>query len=135
MPPALLDEVREWLARARTDLRAAHMLVSGASPALSVACFLCQQAAEKSLKAFLAWEQTAFRKTHVIEELVRTCAALDASFTSLLPAGAVLTPYATEFRYPGGRAEPTGTEADEAIRLAEQTLDFVLARLPEELRR
>ena len=40
--------------------------------------FHAQQAAEKALKAFLAWHGV-FRKTHSLEELGRQCVALEAT--------------------------------------------------------
>lgn len=130
MAPELRDEVVEWLSRVRADLYGAEVLSSVDPPALGVACYLCQQAAEKALKAFLTWMQTPFRRTHDIEELLRSCITLDPTFGLLLPAGATLTPYAFEFRYPGGRAEPTPEEAREALRLAREVVGFALDRLP-----
>lgn len=124
----------EWLDRVRADLRGAEVLLSIEPPVLGIACYLCQQAAEKALKAFLTWKQTPFRRTHDIEELVRSCAALDPAFVSLFPPGATLTPYSFEFRYPVGRSEPTPEEAREALRLAQTIVCFVLDRFPQELR-
>ena len=37
----------------------------------------CQQAAEKSLKAFLTWHERAFRRTHELEELGEDYRAID----------------------------------------------------------
>ena len=47
----LSDETRAWLLRAAEDLAAAAVLTAPAT--LRSALFHCQQAAEKSLKAFL----------------------------------------------------------------------------------
>ena len=58
----LLDETRQWLAKAHSDLRAAEVAI-GADLA-EVAVYHCQQAAEKALKAFLVFRQEPFRKTH-----------------------------------------------------------------------
>jgi hypothetical protein len=68
---ALVAETRSWLVKAEKDLRAAqHGL--GASPALlEDAAFHCQQAIEKTLKAFLTWHGRPFRKTHNLIELAR----------------------------------------------------------------
>ena len=40
-----------------------------------------------------------------------------------------LDPYATRFRYPGGPLAPPVSEAETALRLAEQIVNFVRARL------
>ena len=41
-----------------------------------------------------------------------------------------LTPYATEFRYPGDLLEPEKEDAEEAIEMATQIYSFVLQNLP-----
>jgi HEPN domain-containing protein len=48
-------ETREWLDKAGEDLASARVLID--SGHVSNALFFCQQAAEKSLKAFLTWHQ------------------------------------------------------------------------------
>lgn len=72
-----LDETHAWLARARSDLQAAKLLING--NAYAEALFHCQQAAEKALKAFLTFHQKPFRKTHVLGELSTVCQAIDGS--------------------------------------------------------
>lgn len=69
----LLDETRKWVQNAQHDLRAAELC---ANEVPSEALFHCQQAAEKYLKAYLTWNQAAFRKTHDLEELVAACSGL-----------------------------------------------------------
>lgn len=131
--PERCAEAREWLVRAQHDLLAAHALL-GTKPTLSdVAVYHCQQAAEKALKAFLFWHDTPFRKTHDLEELGVQCVALDASLDSLLDKTSTLTPYAWQFRYPGPAAEPTTSQAAEAVLLAEEVLKAVVQRLPPEV--
>jgi len=46
-------------------------LLEADAPLPGVAAFHAQQAAEKSLKAFLYWHEVPFRKTHELEELGR----------------------------------------------------------------
>jgi hypothetical protein len=45
----------------------------------------------------------------------------------------VLTPYATEFRYPSDIVEPDVSEAEEALTMAESVLSFVIKLLPDKL--
>ncbi len=64
-----LEDARAWLAKAAADLRAADLEV--ATPEADLfedVAFHAQQAAEKALKAFLAWKDEPFRKTHSIED-------------------------------------------------------------------
>ena len=46
--------VRSWLTKAHSDLRSACALMALAEPATDTAIYHCQQAAEKSLKGYLA---------------------------------------------------------------------------------
>jgi HEPN domain-containing protein len=114
---ARADLTRQWLQKADHDLRTVER-VADVAELRDVAVFHCQQAAEKSLKAFLTWHSQEFRKTHLLQELVRQCMTIDADFSTLAPAAATLTPHAVEFRYPTGLIEPTSDDAEEALRLA-----------------
>jgi HEPN domain-containing protein len=49
LDPALLAEVKGWLKRAASDLRAAELAREAAPPLLDTAVFHCQQTAEKAL--------------------------------------------------------------------------------------
>jgi HEPN domain-containing protein len=66
--------------KAELDLRAAaHEMSAPAETLWGDVMFHAQQAAEKAMKAFLAWHDAPFRKTHNLEELGRQCVALDAT--------------------------------------------------------
>jgi len=132
---ARAEDVRAWLQKAALDLRAAEHETSAAEPGLwADIAFHAQQAAEKSLKAFLAWHDAPFRKTHNIEELGRACVALDATLRTTVDRAVPLTEYAWKFRYPGEPGEPTREEAEAALAAARELLGVVLSRLPEEVR-
>ena len=77
-----------------------------------------------------------FPKTHDIEDLVEQAAKLNPGFQQLAQPAAVLTPYVSAFRYPGGADEPMPTreEFDEALQHAQAIYDFVLNLLPAEER-
>lgn len=127
-------DLQAWLRRAQGDLRAAEIDLA-AEPALSGdAAFHCQQAAEKSLKAFLTWHDVPFRRTHDLAELGRQCVSLDKSLGSVCRRAEVLTAYAWVFRYPGDAEEPTRQEVEEARALAREVHESVVARLPGEIR-
>jgi hypothetical protein len=78
-------ETREWLGKAAEDLASAQVLID--SNHFSGALFFCQQAAEKSLKAFLTWHERTFRRTHDLEELGKDCQAIDGTLAALLDEG------------------------------------------------
>ena len=70
---ARMAETREWLARVSEDIASARVLADAGHP--SNALFFCQQAAEKSLKAFLTWHDRPFAKTHDLEASAGAVAA------------------------------------------------------------
>lgn len=89
-----------------------------------------QQAAEKALKALLAWHDVPFRKTHNLAELGRQCVTLDATLGAVAGQAAPLTEYAWRFRYPGEPCEPQRAEVEEALATARSIYEAVLIRLP-----
>jgi len=130
MSPEVAREVSEWRRKAEIDLAAAASLLQGERSFPSVAVFLCQQAAEKMLKAYLTWRATRFGPVHDLRRLGELCAAHDPDFAELREAGEVLTPYAVAVRYPGRAPDPAPDEAEAALRLAKRVVEFVAERLP-----
>ncbi len=130
--PVRAAEVRAWLGKAANDVRGAEIDLDASPPLIEDALFHCQQAAEKSLKAFLAWHDRAFRKTHSIEEIGAACVAIDGTLESLVDRAAPLSEYAWAFRYPGDPEVPSLVEARDALALAREVHGAILARLPPE---
>lgn len=130
MPPELAREIREWRRKAEIDLGAAEVLLRGERTFPSVAVFLCQQAMEKMLKAYLTWRATPFGPIHDLRRLRELCATHEPAFDELREAAEVLTPYAVAVRYPGCVADPGPEEASEALRMATMVIVFVRGRLP-----
>ncbi len=132
---ARIEDVRAWLRKADLDLRAAaHAMSAPEAGFSSDAVFHAQQAAEKALKAFLAWHDVPFGKTHNLEELGRQCLALDATLQAFADPAVPLTEYAWKFRYPGEPDQPSRGEAEEGLEIARLLYQAVLSRLPEEVR-
>jgi len=123
-------EVQEWLAKAAIDLRGAQIDLAAEPPLWEDALFHCQQAVEKALKAFLAWHDVPFRKTHSIEEIGRACSVIDATLDAVVDEAAPLTEYAWAFRYPGAPIAPDLGEVLAALHVAERAVSAVVARLP-----
>jgi hypothetical protein len=86
------------------------------------------------MKAFLAWHDEPFRKTHNLIEVGEQCATLDPTLTELMQRAAVLMDYAWRFRYPGESEEPPLSEAREAFAVAREVYDAILRRVPREAR-
>ena len=131
--PALVAEVRAWLSKVNKDLAAAEYELQANPPFSEDILFHSQQAVEKSLKAFLSWHRTPFRKTHNLVELGETCCQIDPSLESLLRRAAPLTEYAWKFRYPGDPEEATAEEAEASLATAREVFQSVLSRLPSDV--
>jgi len=131
--PAITEDVRAWLAKAAMDLRAGEVDLAALPPLLEDALFHSQQAAEKALKAFLAWHDQPFRKTHSLEEIGQQCVLIDPTFEGLVGRAAPLSEYAWKFRYPGETVPPSHEEATRALDLAREVYEAALERLPAEV--
>ena len=83
MDEADLELVKDWLARAHQDLRAAVILAAAEDAPLDVAIYHCQQAGEKAAKAYLQWRDEPFAKTHNLRALVIQAASLDKDLRRL----------------------------------------------------
>ncbi len=134
MPPEQQEEVRAWLLKATHDLQAAMHLSRLSDPLPDVVVYHCQQAMEKALKGFLTCHGSPFAKTHALVPLVEQAAELDDGFEALLDHAETLSPFAWRFRYPGDVLDPEEQEVQTALVLAREALDFVLQRIPREVR-
>jgi HEPN domain-containing protein len=132
--PALIGEVRAWLSKAAKDLAAAEYELKAEPPFADDIVFHAQQAVEKTLKAYLSYNQVPFRKTHNLVELGHACAQIDQRLEPLLRRAAPLSEYAWKFRYPGDPHEATSEEAADALVAAQEVFETILDRLPPEAR-
>jgi HEPN domain-containing protein len=117
------DLVDAWFLQARIDLQAAKFLLSAEGEVLSgVACYHAQQSAEKALKAFLCAADREVEKTHDLVRLLDLCDDVSPLLRALAPEAILLTPLATQFRYPGIGPNPDKALARQAIVAAERIL-------------
>jgi nitrogen fixation NifU-like protein len=131
MDDAKWELVQVWLTKARSDLTSARKLAAEPEPCLDTAIYHCQQAAEKGIKAFLVCHDQPFEKTHDLTELVELALPFSPAFVAWRDAASRLTPYASDFRYPGPRIEPSQEELQCALADATALYDFVLSLLPQ----
>lgn len=117
----------QWVSKAEEDLAAARRLPALKPPPRNVACFCCQQAAEKYLKALLQEVGAVVPRTHDLADLLNLLLPYDATLSSLRRSVAGLTKYAVEYRYPGMRA--TTRQMRSALRIAERVRSELRARL------
>lgn len=123
------DAARGWLAQAAEDLQYARSALGDGY--FAWACFACQQAAEKALKAILVEHEGRVEKTHRLLHLVSRCETINPQFTKLRPVLDVLNQYYGPTRYAdlhGGDAPSahyTKAMAQEALQLSSRVLAFV----------
>ncbi|MBU4273504.1 MAG: HEPN domain-containing protein [Planctomycetes bacterium] len=137
MDEAKSDYIRQWLRKAQIDLESARRLAGPADPFLDTAFFHCQQAAEKSVKGYLAFCDHPWVNTHNVKTLVRLAVTYESRFSQWKQAAERLTPYATDFRYPieGPEIiEPDEEQYQQAEQAAVGIFDFVCSLLPDEAR-
>lgn len=127
MPPDSLSpgSPEDWLLHAKADLALAQVPLP-AGGLYELLCFHAQQAAEKSLKAVLIHHGIEPPRTHNLERLIDL---LPVSITRerTLTQSARLTIFATSSRYPGSQERVDEDEYIEAVRLAQDVVNWAAA--------
>ncbi|MGE5559021.1 MAG: HEPN domain-containing protein [Bacillota bacterium] len=126
-------EGERWFAQAKRDFDDAVFSRDGGR--FNLACFLAQQAAEKSIKAFLYSRGAELVWGHSVAELCHDATGFDAEFARLKTDAATLDKYYIPTRYPDGL--PGGIPADayqkedaaSALERAGKIIDFVEGKL------
>lgn len=113
-----------WLAKSEDDLRVARLLIAEENRLYAAGVYHCQQAAEKILKAWLTCRDIVFPKTHDLEALLHLCRTQEPGFSAYAEHARVLTPLATEFRYPGDLLSPAPEWAKEILGQATEIFDY-----------
>jgi HEPN domain-containing protein len=123
MNKATTEFVKQWLLKANEDLLVVEKLTEYEIIATSSACFHCQQAAEKFLKAFLIANDIEIKKTHNIEYLLSECSEIDNDFFGIDPKE--LSDFGVDVRYPGDMYIPDEHETLEYKNIALEIKDIV----------
>ncbi|MFN3884646.1 MAG: HEPN domain-containing protein [Rhodocyclaceae bacterium] len=128
MDEATLLLTAEWLGKADEDYRAAKLLIEGGL--ILPALFHCQQAAEKALKGYLCFHHQPVEKTHDITKLIDLAGKIDTVWRKRIEEGALLSPLAIEYRYPGDSEAP---DPHLAVTASLAVMEAVRASLPASL--
>jgi len=127
MTPDLKIYVKTWINKAENDLLTAQRLIEIEPIILDNACFNCQQAIEKFLKAFLAFKGQDIKRTHNVDFLIGECSLLDADFKSIDVKN--IEDYAVRGRYPDNSIVPTIEETREYYKIAIEIKGVVLGKI------
>ena len=117
------EEVGAWLEKAERDYTAARYNYEG--DMYEVAAFLCQQSAEKALKALYIEKHGELVKTHDLHFLARKLGAP----AEIMDSCKELSTYFVESRYPGGYAKFGAQNVIEALRKAEMVLKWAKGKI------
>jgi HEPN domain-containing protein len=123
MNQGTIDFINQWLTKANEDLLVVNRLTDDEIIATSSACFHCQQAVEKFLKAFLIANGIDIKKTHNIEFLLSECSDIDQDFANIDPKE--LSDFGVDVRYPGDMYIPGEEETIDYKNLAFEMKDLV----------
>jgi HEPN domain-containing protein len=95
-----LDDVKEWMQIADDDFDSAEILNEAVRKHCEVICYLCAQAVEKYLKAFLTHNDIIPEKTHNLPFLNGLCLEKSNDFQSTKQLCDFLNRFAVDIRYP-----------------------------------
>jgi hypothetical protein len=98
---------REWVQKAEDDYRAAVKLNRGSDPLHDQTCFLCQQCAEKYLKALMGELSLPIPRTHILKDLLTLLQPHHRSLAPLRRGLGFLTRFAVDIRV----SRPAGAQA------------------------
>lgn len=123
-----------WLAKADNDLLNIDNNLAAERVPWDTVCFHAQQAAEKLLKAYLAYHGRTPTRTHDLVALLARCVEIATGLTALESDCRSLTYYAVESRYPSDLFDPEEGDARamlEALQRIKTTIQPLLP-IPEE---
>ncbi|MBI3103745.1 HEPN domain-containing protein [Candidatus Daviesbacteria bacterium] len=125
-----MDKASGWLKLAEEDLKWAK--ASFEDKIFRGACFAAQQAAEKSLKAYLVSKDIVTPKIHDLVALNQKCIKQVKEFEHLEEACNILSPYYLSTRYPDVAQfeEYSEIQTKDVIEQAEKVVSFVKPLIP-----
>ncbi|MCD7730409.1 MAG: HEPN domain-containing protein [Oscillospiraceae bacterium] len=115
----------DWLFHAWQDLHSAKMLIND-SRLYEQVVFHCQQAIEKSLKAYMLYKARRLLDGHNLTWLCKQAAMLDDSFAKWISKCVLLNRYYIETRYPADIPSDIDRDfAEDILSASEEMMDFV----------
>ncbi len=132
-PDSARRHTTRWLRQAEHDLSDAELVAGAGRHAL--ACFLCHQAAEKAVTAYLLARGAEHVWGHALADLCEDAMALDPSFDLIKSLAGLLDKHYLGARYPS--ALPGGVPAEaydahdsaRALEIAREVLESVRTRM------
>ena len=114
----------EWLSSAEEDLLVTETLLKYSPTLVSAIAFHAEQAAEKTIKAYLIKSDIKLIKTHDFDKLLSLIEDRDEFSAKLYDLVQVFDKFNVEVRYPDNESIPTKEELLEMIECAKEIHDF-----------
>lgn len=129
------EDARRWLKQAKHDYESAKNNLEKVK-FYSDACFMSEQAAQKTLKAYLLYRGERYVLVHSVQSLVSLCSNYDEDFRRFIDYGKKLDRYYIPTRYPDALSPPavpyesyTEEDAREAVGFAEEIIKLVDSKI------
>jgi len=123
-------DVKKWIRYAQNDYDLAILASERFRPLIEGVCYLCQQSAEKILKAYNIATENELTKIHLLRDLLYKCEHYSPDFNTLSESCTKLMPYMSLARYPSN-IDITDYDMKQALIHARKVLDFTKAKLEE----
>lgn len=117
----------QWIEKAEHDLIAAQTILEYNPVIMDIACFHCQQAVEKNLKAYLVYKKQTVIKTHNLDILLKKCSGFDNDFKDINVKN--MEDFAIRARYPHDAIMPSTKETKEYFKIATEIKELVLKKI------
>ncbi len=127
MKENIKEYIQKWLTKAEHDLLNVQTVIEHNPLILDTACFHCQQAVEKYLKAYLIYKNVVVEKTHNLHFLLELCSQHDKAFLNFDTQN--LNDFGVEVRYPDNFIDPSMEETKEYLQLVLDIKKIVLQKI------
>lgn len=121
--------VESWIRKADEDFQYAKFGLDEGLELYALVCFHFHQAVEKYLKAYIVANELTFQKTHELTKLLKTCAEKDKEFDIFSEKVAEMNPLYVETRYPEFMEGILKSDAETALKTAQEVASFVKIKL------
>ena len=121
--------IDEWIARADEDLAFAKASLEDGLEFYPQICFFLHQSTEKILKAYILANELGFERMHDLIKLLQICVQKDEVFNNFIETAELLNPYYIGTRYPDFVFKVNKSQAENALKLAEQVAVFVKGKI------
>lgn len=121
---------RRWRSKAENDLLNIRNNLRSKRVPWDTVCFHAQQAAEKTLKAFLVFKGWEPSRTHDLVALLAVCAEIEPGLADLEEDCRKLTAYSVGARYPDDLFEPDEDDGREMVAATQRVCGKMAEFLP-----